>query len=172
MNRTEKEALVASVNATLETAGLVVVTRQSGMTVAEAGELRAQMRAAGAQHQVVKNRLAKIALKGTSYEGLSDLFAGPTAISFSEDPVAAAKVIVKFAEKNDKLEVLGGGLGTQVLDTKAVEALAKLPSLDELRGKLIGVISAPATKVARTVQAPASQLARVFGAYSQKSDVA
>ncbi len=123
------------------------------------------MREAGASFKVTKNRLAKIALKGTKFENLSDHFTGPTAVAASEDPVAAAKVAVEFANKNEKLQIVCGSLETEALDADAVKALAKLPSLDELRGKIIGLIQAPATKVAGVLQAPSGQLARVFGAY-------
>jgi large subunit ribosomal protein L10 len=147
---------------------LVVVTQQSGLTVAEVNDLRTRMREAGASYKVTKNRLTKLALEGTQYEALKSLFEGPTAIAYSEDPVAAAKVAVKFADENDKLTVIGGAMGAEMLDQTQVEALAKLPSLDELRGKLVGVLQAPATKVAGVIQAPAGQLARVFSAYSAK----
>jgi large subunit ribosomal protein L10 len=157
--------LVAELQETFATNNLVVITQQSGLTVEEVSELRTQMREAGAAFKVTKNRLAKIALKGTKFEGLADRFTGPTAIAVSQDPVAAAKVAVEFANKNEKLQIVCGSLEKEALDAAAVNALAKLPSLDELRGKLIGLIQAPATKVAGVLQAPAGQLARVFGAY-------
>ncbi|MEM9684186.1 MAG: 50S ribosomal protein L10 [Pseudomonadota bacterium] len=165
MDRAKKQALVAELQETFESNNLVVVTHQSGLTVSEVSELRKQMREAGGSFKVTKNRLAKIALKGTKFEGLADSFTGPTAIAVSEDPVAAAKVAVEFANKNEKLQIVCGSLETEALDFDAVQALAKLPSLDELRGKLIGLIQAPATKVAGVIQAPGGQLARVFGAY-------
>lgn len=168
MDRSEKEALVSSLNATFQEAGLVVITRNHGLTVAQANDLRVKMRAAGAGYKVTKNRLVKLALKGTSFEGLSDQFTGPSAIASSVDPVAAAKATVEFAEKNEKLEIVGGGLGGQVLDANGVKALAKLPSLDELRSKFLGLLQAPATKVVGVVQAPGSQVARVLNAYAQK----
>ena len=164
MDRSEKEALVSSLNATFQEAGLVVITRNHGLTVAQANALRVKMRAAGAGYKVTKNRLVKLALKGTSFEGLSDQFTGPSAIASSVDPVAAAKATVEFAEKNEKLEIVGGGLGGQVLDANGVKALAKLPSLDELRSKFLGLLQAPATKVVGVVQAPGSQIARVINA--------
>ena len=172
MDRAQKKELVAELHQTFEGAGLVVVTHQSGMTVGESSDLRGQMRAAGAGFKVTKNRLTRLALEGTKYQALESLFTGPTAIAFSEDPVAAAKVCVEFANKNEKLTIVGGALGDKVLDVDDVKALARLPSLDELRGKIIGVLLAPATKVAGVVQAPAGQLARVLGAYAAKDDAA
>lgn len=165
MDRAKKQELVAELQETFESNNLVVVTQQSGLTVSEVSELRKQMREAGASFKVTKNRLAKIALKGTKFENLSDHFTGPTAVAASEDPVAAAKVAVEFANKNEKLQIVCGSLETEALDADAIKALAKLPSLDELRGKLIGLIQAPATKVAGVLQAPSGQLARVVGAY-------
>jgi len=151
---------------------LVVVTQQSGMTVAEASDLRRKMLEAGASYKVTKNRLTRLALEGTKYEALKELFTGPTAIAVSEDPVAAAKVCVAFAKANEKLTIVGGAMGETKLDPDAIKALATLPSLDELRGKLIGVLQAPATKVAGVVQAPASQLARVFSAFGSQGEAA
>ncbi len=130
------------------------------------------MREAGASYKVTKNRLTRLALEGTKFEALKDLFTGPTAIAVSEDPVAAAKVCVTFAKQNEKLTIVGGAMGENQLDPAAITALATLPSLDELRGKLIGVLQAPATKVAGVVQAPASQLARVFSAYGSQGEAA
>ena len=164
MNRTEKAELIETLQATLSSATSVVVAHQSGLTVAESSELRAKMREAGAGFKVTKNRLTKLALQGTKYENLSDLFTGPTAIGTSSDPVSAAKTLVSFAKTNDKLTIIGGSLDGKVLDKAGVEALATLPSLDELRAKIIGMLTAPATKVARVTQAPASQLARVIQA--------
>ena len=157
--------MVAELQETFESNNLVVLTHQSGLTVAEVTELRKQMRDAGGSFKVTKNRLAKIALKGTKFEGMADSFTGPTAIAVSTDPVAAAKIAVEFADKNEKLQIICGSLEAEALDANAVKALAKLPSLDELRGKIIGLIQAPATKIAGVLQAPAGQLARVFGAY-------
>jgi len=172
VERAEKERKVAALHEAFEGAQLVVLTHQSGLSVAQSTDLRRRMRDAGARYHVTKNRLARIALKGTRFEHLSDTFVGPTAIAVSEDPVAAAKVAVDYAKGNDKLTIVGGALGEQTLDAAAVEALAKLPSLDELRARLVGVIQAPAGKVASVVQAPAAQLARVLDAYSRKDEAA
>ena len=168
MDRAEKAEAVSSLNATLSNAASVVIVRNLGLTVAQSTVLRQQMRDAGASFKVTKNRLANIALEGTSYTGLSDLLTGPTAIASSTDPVAAAKVAVEFAKTNDKLEIVGGGMGYTLLDVDGVKALASLPSLDELRAKIIGLVQAPATKLAQIAAAPAGQLARVFGAYAAK----
>lgn len=147
---------------------MLVVTHQSGMTVAEVTDLRRQMRVAGASFKVTKNRLARLALKGTRFEGLASLFTGPTAIAYSADPVVAAKVAVEFANSNEKLVIVGGGLGERVLDQSGIKALAKLPSLTVLRGRIAGLLQAPAAKLAGVLQAPAGQLARVFQAYGSK----
>lgn len=168
MDRSRKEDLVAELQQTLANTNLLVVTHQNGLSVEETTALRLQMREAGAGFKVTKNRLAKIALKDTQFEPLSDLFNGPTAIAVSEDPVAAARVVVNYAKDNDKLTVVGGALGDKPLDVDAVNALAKLPSLDELRGKLVGLLQAPAGKIVGVLQAPGGQLARVFGAYAAK----
>ena len=172
MDRAQKEAKVAAMHQSFQDAEIVVIAHQQGMTVAESTDLRRQMRAAGASFRVTKNRLARIALKGTRYESLGDLFRGPTAVAVSQDPVAAAKVAVEFAKKNDKLSIVGGGFGERVLDAAGVEALAKLPSIDELRGRIVGMIQTPATRVAGVLQAPAGPLARVFNAYATKDEAA
>ena len=168
MNRNEKAELIETLQSTLSEAAAVVVTHQTGLTVAESSDLRGRMREAGAGFKVTKNRLTKIALQGTKYEGISDLFTGPTAMGTSADPVAAAKVLVNFAKENDKLTVIGGSLDGKVLDKAGVEALAKLPSLDDLRAKLVGLLNAPATQVARVTQAPAAKLARVIQARAEQ----
>ena len=168
MDRSQKTDAVAQLNNVFNEAGVVVVTRNLGLTVAESTDLRAKMREAGATYQVAKNRLAKIALKDTDYAGIEEYLNGPTALAYSEDPVAAAKAVVEFAKTNDRLEVVGGSMGSQVLDEAGVRALASMPSLDELRGKLVGLVNAPATKIAQVVNAPANKLARVFGAYAAK----
>ncbi|MBF0562800.1 MAG: 50S ribosomal protein L10 [Alphaproteobacteria bacterium] len=170
MNRDQKKDLVSSLNHQLGGSSLVVVTHYNGMTVAEMSALRVQMRAAGASFKVTKNRLTRLALAGTKYTGLASMFTGPTAIACSKDPVAAARVCVKYAKGNEKLVILGGGLGDRMLDTTGIKALAELPSLDELRGKLIGMIGTPATRIAGILQAPAGQLARVVGAYANKQN--
>ena len=168
MDRGQKESLVASLNEVFGATTLVVVTRPVGLTVAQATDLRRQMGQAGASYKVTKNRLTRLALKGTPFEGLSDLFVGPTAIAYSDDPVAAARIAVGFAEKNDQLDIVGGAIGAQMLDAAGVNSLAKLPSLDELRGRLVGMIQTPATRIAGVLQAPAGQLARVLNAYANK----
>jgi large subunit ribosomal protein L10 len=172
VDRARKEELVTELNQSFAEAALVVVTQQTGLTVSESTELRTRMREAGAGYKVTKNRLAKLALAGTPYEPITDLFSGPTAIAYSADPVAAARVAVNYAKENDKLTVVGGAMGDTLLDENAVKALASLPSLDELRGKLVGLLNAPATKVAGVLQAPAGQLARVFGAYANQDEAA
>jgi large subunit ribosomal protein L10 len=169
VDRGAKEALVAALNASLVDAGLVVVTRQNGMTVAETTKLRRQMRDAGASFKVAKNRLARLALKGTRYEALGEQLTGPTGLAYSSDPVTAAKVAVKFSKENQKLTIVAGAMAGQLLNPEGVKALAELPSLDALRGKIVGLLQAPATKIAAVLQAPAGQLARVLKAYSEKS---
>jgi large subunit ribosomal protein L10 len=168
MDRTRKAELVESLNGQLNDATSVVVAHYTGMTVAQMGDLRSRMRAAGASFKVSKNRLAVRALKGTAAEGIAHLFKGPTGIAFSKDPVAASKVVVAYAKENEKLVILGGVVGGQAIDANGVKALAELPSLDELRGKICGLLKAPATKLAGLMAAPAGQLARVIGAYSSK----
>ena len=168
MDRSGKELLVTALQNALSDANLVVITKQAGLTVAEVSDLRCKMRNAGAGCKVAKNRLAQRALKGTKYEGLEGLFKGPTAIAYSTDPVAAAKVVAAYAKDNQKLQIIAGCLDGSLLDQGGVDALAKLPSLDELRGRLIALIQTPATRLAVLAQAPAAQLARVFGAYGKK----
>ena len=173
MDRAQKQKLVDALQQDLAGTACVVVTHQSGLSVAEVTLLRGQVRNAGARFRVTKNRLARRALAGTPFEPLSPLFTGPTAIAFSRDPVAAARVIVAYANRNDKLTIVGGGLAGQQIDAAGIRELAALPSLDELRGKLIGLLQAPATRLATVLQAPAGQVARVFAAYAEKhGDVA
>ena len=172
MDRVQKEELVSSLNGIFGSVSLVVVTRSIGLTVAESTDLRVQMREMGASFKVTKNRLTRLALKGTKFEPLTDLFTGPTAIAFSEDPIAAAKVAVKFAGSNDKFEIIGGGLYEDILDPAGINTLAKLPSLDELRGKIVGMISTPATRIVGVLQAPGGQLARVLSAHASQSEAA
>jgi large subunit ribosomal protein L10 len=164
MNRTEKEQLVVDIRDTLQQASVVIVTQQTGLTVAQATLLRRQMRDAGAEFKVLKNTLARIAVKDTVLEGLTPMLIGPTALAYSTDPVAAAKVVAKFANTNDMLKIVGGCLNGQVLNVAGVKSLATLPSLDELRSKLIGVLLAPATKLAILSKEPAARVARVLAA--------
>jgi large subunit ribosomal protein L10 len=172
VDRVEKEDLVASLHKTFEDSTIVVVTHYSGLTGAEMGDLRMQMREAGASFKVTKNRLTRRALEGTKYQPLESLFTGPTAIAYSDDPVAAAKAAVNFAKGNEKLIVLGGALGEEQLDLASIRSLASLPSMDELRAKIVGMISTPATRIAGVLQAPAGQIARVISAHSASGDAA
>ncbi len=168
MDRSQKADAVAELNRTFNEVGVVVITRNLGMTVKQSTDLRNKMREAGASYRVSKNKLAKIAAQDTDYSVIADLLTGPTALATSIDPVAAAKVAVDFAKTNDKLEIVGGAMGKQLLDADGIKALASLPSLDELRGKLVGLLVAPATKLATITQAPAAQIARVLSAYAEK----
>ena len=170
MDRAQKAEQVAELKQTFSETSVVVVTRNLGLTVAQSTALRNRMRDAGASYKVTKNTLTLIALEDTPYAGISDLLTGPTALATSSDPVAAAKVAVDFAKTTDRFEIVGGAMGETVLDVNGVRALAELPSLDELRAKIVGLIQAPATKLAQVIQAPAAQLARVFGAYAAKED--
>ncbi len=172
MERAEKAEAVDALKGVFAGSGSVVVTHYTGLTVAEMTSLRGRMRDVGAQVKVVKNRLAKIALKGMPGEGAADLFTGPVAIAFSADPVSAPKAAVEFSKTNEKLVVIGGFMGETVLDSEGVKSLASLPSLDQLRGKLVGIIQAPAQKLAAIAQAPAAQLARVVQAYADKANAA
>ncbi len=170
VDRAEKRDFVDQLSTVFAETSMIVITRNDGLTVADVTELRRRMRAAGAQYKVAKNRLAHIALDGTRFDGIKPLLKGPTALAWSRDPVAVAKAAVEFAKTNEKFVLVGGALGTQMLDASGVKALAELPSLDALRAKLLGLIQAPATKVAGVLQAPAGQLARVFGAYAKAND--
>ena len=170
MNRSEKAEAIVELNQIFKDASLMVVTRQSGLTVQEVTDLRRKIRAAGASYKVAKNRLTLRALEGTPFKALGSLFKGPTAIAYSKDPVAAAKVVSAFAKSNEKLSIVGGALGENTLDVAGVQALASLPSLDALRATIIGLLQAPATKVAGVLAAPAGQVARVFSAYGAKAD--
>ena len=172
MNREEKQELITSLNALLKDQSFVAVTLNKGMTVAETQELRKRMRAAGAGYKVAKNRLARLALAGTKFEGLSDMLKGPTGFAYSKDPVAAAKVCAKYAKDNAKLQIVGGNLDGQKLDSTGVQALASLPGLNELRAKIVGLIQAPATKIAGVLAAPAGQLARVLAARAKQGEAA
>lgn len=168
MDRAQKSEQVAQLKQTFSETSVVVVTRNLGLTVAQSTALRNRMRDAGATYKVTKNTLTLIALEGTPYAPIGELLTGPTALATSSDPVAAAKVAVDFAKTTDRFEIVGGAMGDTVLDATGVKALAELPSLDELRARIVGLIQAPATKVARVVQAPAAQLARVLAAYAEK----
>jgi len=172
VDRSEKTKLVDSLRDTLSEATSVVVTQQSGLTVAEVTELRRRMRAAGAGFKVTKNRLARLAIAGTKFEGLGDMLTGPTAIALSKDPVAAAKVVVDYAKQNDKLKIVGGAFGSQLLDLDGVKALATLPSLDELRGKIVGILQTPAARMVGVLQAPGGQIARVLAAHARQDEAA
>ena len=168
MERAEKREVVTALHDVFAKTGVVVVAHYAGLTVSAMTKLRSEMRGAGGQVKVAKNRLVKLALEGTDAKGIADLLKGPTCLAFSADPVAAPKIAVKFAKANEKFVILGGAMGSTVLDAKGVNSLADLPSLDELRGKLIGLLQAPASKIARTLNEPGAQLARVFGAYGSK----
>jgi large subunit ribosomal protein L10 len=170
LDRTEKREFVASLASVFAETSMVVVTRNAGMTVSEVTELRRRMRAAGANFKVAKNRLAVLALDGTRFDAIGPLLKGPTALAWARDPVAVAKVAVEFAKTHERLVLIGGALGTQMLDATGVKALAELPSLDTLRAGLLGMINTPATRIAGVIQAPAAQLARVFGAYAKKDE--
>jgi large subunit ribosomal protein L10 len=172
VDRAEKNQLVEDLSTVFKDTGVVVVAHYTGLTVADMTSLRAQMREAGAGVRVAKNRLVKLALKGTDVEHVSDLFQGPTVVAYSSDPVAAPKIAVEFAKGNEKLVILGGAMGATNLDPEGVKALASMPSLDEIRGKLVGLVAAPATKVARILAAPAGQVARVISAHAEKSEAA
>ncbi len=170
MDRTEKREFVAGLAASLADVSMVVVTRNQGLTVAEATVLRRRMRDAGATFKIAKNRLALLALAGTRFDGLKPLLKGPTALAWSQDPVAVAKAAVEFAKTNEKLVLIGGALGTRMLDVAGIRALAELPSLETLRAGLLGMLNTPATRLAGVLQAPAGQLARVFGAYAKRDE--
>lgn len=157
MKREQKSELLSTMNEEFNSSSLVVVTHYTGLTVAEMSELRNKVRESGAKFRVTKNRITRLALAGTQYDTLADLMKGPTGVSFSADPIAAAKAVVQYAKKNDKLVILGGVMNGQTLTAAQVKALGELPSLDELRGKLVGLL-----------QAPAGQIARVFKAYAEK----
>lgn len=172
MDRAEKREFVASLATVFGETSMVVVTHYQGLNVAQVTDLRRRMRAAGATFRVAKNRLAVRALEGTRFTGLAPMLKGPTALAWSADPVAVAKTVFDFARTNDKLVVLGGSLGERTLSAEQVRALAELPPLPVLRARLVGLIAAPATRVAGTLAAPAGGLARVFGAYARAAESA
>jgi len=167
MTKAQKNEQITQVNAKLKEAGIALVVHNNGLTVAQMTALRIKMREAGAEFKVTKNRLTKIAAKDTQYEAIIDLLKGPTAVATAKDPVAVAKGIVDFAKTNEKLVILGGAYGTQRLDLKAIEALSRLPSLNELRAKIVGMLQTPATRIACVLQAPGGQVARVIAAHSK-----
>jgi large subunit ribosomal protein L10 len=170
LDREQKREFVAGLAQVFAETSMVVVTRNNGLTVAEATDLRRRMRAAGATYRVTKNRLASRALEGTDYTGIQPMLRGPTALAWATDPVAVAKAAVDYSKANDKFVLVGGSLGARVLDPEGVKALADLPSLDELRARLVGMISTPATRIAGVLQAPAGQVARVFAAFARKEE--
>ena len=172
MDRAEKREFVSELNEVFKASGSVVVASYSGVTVAQMNDLRSKMRAQGGTVKVAKNRLAKIALQGTESEKINNLFKGQTLICYANDPMIAPKIASDFAKTNDKLVIIGGAMGSTTLDAEGVKALATLPSLDELRAKLLGMIQTPATRIAGVVQAPAAQLARLFSAYATKDEAA
>jgi large subunit ribosomal protein L10 len=172
VERAEKKELVTALNKVFQTTTVVVVAHNRGLTVNQVNDLRGKMAQAGATVKVAKNRLAKLALDGTPAAGIKDLFTGPTMVAYAADPVSAPKVAADFAKGNEKFVILGGALGQTIMDAAAVKALAELPSLDQLRAKLIGMIQTPATRIAGVVQAPAAQLARVLNAYATKDKAA
>jgi len=172
VDRAQKNELVTTLNGVFQETSVVVVAHYSGLSVKQMSDLRSRMREAGAHVKVAKNRLVKLALEGTDAAVIQNMFQGQTVIAYSDDPVAAPKVAMAFAKDHDQFVVLGGAMGATALDGDGVKALAALPSLDELRAKLVGMISTPATRIAQVVNAPAGQLARVFGAYADKSEAA
>lgn len=172
MDKAQKRELVTALNEAFSNTGVVVVAHYSGLSVSEMTEFRQKAREAGAQVKVAKNRLAKLALEGTDVSGIAELFTGPTCITYSDDPVAAPKAAVNFAKDNEKLVILGGAMGATMLDLNGVKSLASLPSLDELRGKLVGLLQAPAGKIAQVVNAPAGKLARVLAAKAAQEEAA
>jgi len=170
VDRTEKREFVASLGLVFAETSMVVVTQNKGLTVAEVSDLRRKMRASGSTYKVAKNRLAVLALDGTRFDGIKPMLKGPTALAWSQDPVAVAKAAVDYAKTNEKFVVIGGALGTQMLNADGIKALADLPSLDALRARLVGMIQTPGTRIAGVLAAPAGQLARVFGAYAKKDE--
>ncbi len=172
MDRAQKQELVATLNEVFSNTGVIVIAHYAGLSVAQMTELRSKMREAGGQVKVAKNQLAKRALEGTEVAGVADLLTGPTCLAYSDDPVAAPKIAVNFAKDNENLVILGGAMGATMLDSAGVKSLASLPSLDELRGMLIGLIQAPASKIARVLNEPAGQLARVVAAKAEQGEAA
>lgn len=172
MDRAQKQEMVTYMNGIFTDAGVVVVSHYSGMTVSEMSELRRRMGGANANLKVIKNRLAKLALEGTPYDGIANLLSGPVVIAYSADPVAAPKIAFEYSRSNEKFVILGGAMGRVILDKPGVEQLAKAPSLDEIRATILGMISTPARRIATVLAAPGTQLARVLSAYAEKSEAA
>jgi large subunit ribosomal protein L10 len=168
MDRAQKAESIETLKGVFAGAGAVVVTHNLGLSVAQISDLRGRLRKEGAAFKVVKNSLAQKALNGAGENGAAALFTGPVGIAYATDAVSAAKVVTQYAKENEKFEIVGGFMGDMVLDTAGVDALAKLPSLEQLRAKLVGLIQAPATRIAGVIQAPAAQLARVLSAYAEK----
>jgi large subunit ribosomal protein L10 len=164
VDRAAKRELIDRLHNVFQDTGVVVVAHNTGMVAAQSAEFRRVVKEAGGSVKVAKNKLVQLAIKDTATADISDLMKGPTILAYSKDPIAAAKATVEYAKGNDKLVILGGAMGKTVLDAKAVKALADLPSLDELRATLIGLLNAPATKIARTIKEPGGQLARVIQA--------
>jgi len=172
VERAEKTELVSTLNAVFKSTGVIVVAHNKGLTVNQVNDLRGKMSSAGATIKVAKNRLAMLALDGTDAAGMKDLFKGPTMLAYANDPVSAPKVAADFAKANDKFVILGGTLGKILMNAAAVKALAELPSLDQLRAKIVGLIQTPATRIAGVLQAPGGQIARVINAYATKDQAA
>jgi large subunit ribosomal protein L10 len=170
VDRQEKREFVTELGQALSETSMIVVTRNTGLSVAEVTELRRRMRASGSTFKVAKNRLTNLALDGTPFDGIKPMLKGPTALAWSKDPVAVAKAAVEFARTNEKFVLIGGALGSRTLDADGIKALSEMPSLETLRAGLLGLLVSPATKVAGVLQAPAGQLARVFGAYAKKDE--
>ncbi len=169
MDRAQKEKVVDELGQIFESSGVVVVAHYAGLTVAEMQDLRAKMRDAGGSVRVAKNRLAKIALEGTPNASIADLLTGMTVLAFSEDPVAAAKVVVEYAKSKDKLVILGGAMGGTALDTDGVKAVAKMPSREELIASIVGCIAAPAANIAGAIGAPASNIASILSTIEDRA---
>lgn len=172
MDRTQKKEFVTSLHDVFKDTGVIVVAHYAGMTVAQMTDFRKRIKEAGGSVKVAKNRLAMIALKDTDAESIANLFKGPTCVAYSKDPIAAARIAVRYSRENDKLVILGGAMGSTVLDSTGVKALADLPSLDELRAVLVGLLNAPATKIARVLKEPGGQLARVVQAKASQAEAA
>ena len=168
MKRSDKNNFVQKLKDELSGASSVIVSHYAGLSVLETDNLRKEMRNNGAKFRVTKNRLTKIALNNTPYESIADLFTGPTAIAYSSDPVAPAKVSVNFEKKLENFKIIGGGYDGEKIDLDKINFLASLPSLDQIRGKLLGLLNAPAQKIASVVQAPGGQLARLVNARSKQ----